>query len=431
MRALSSPAARALRLTLTPVALTLCSAAPGIAQLPSTDALALGRGGEAALTPEAGLSGSPAALAGAQGWAGTILPFEARLGLGPITGRDLARTGDDALSAPLREGWLQRVERTGSQTGGLHTSITALALRRGNLSLQLSTVGTASMVLAPGAVELLLFGNAGRTGDPADLKLAGSVMEGALVSTAGIGWGVHLRPELSVGLRGHLSIGHAALVGRDGGTLLDEDAGVAVRFPTLSGVEAGRAGFGVGLDAGVRWVTVRSATEITLYNAASTFEWSLDALEWRPGETLIRGNGVESDFDPRPGSTAPLLLRAQLGDMVPAARLEIEHIHQLSPNWSLRGTFREVLGEGLDLGRASLRAVGGEWSGGRSEPGSSAPAPFTFATHLGSTEGRLQMGIGGRVGLGGWLISAGWTGMRAKEVNSSLYAFSFSYSGGT
>src|SRR5690606_11518690 len=87
------------------------------------------------------------------------------------------------VSAEVREGWLQRIAAAGGEEGAAGVDATLFAIQEGRFGLHLSTGGHIDANLAPGAAELVLFGNAGRTGKAADLSLSGSSMD-AVVATA-------------------------------------------------------------------------------------------------------------------------------------------------------------------------------------------------------------------------------------------------------
>lgn len=391
-------------------------AAPTTAQLPPADAWAIGAGGDLGIA-QVGVPSNPAALADASGWAGTLLPLHLGLGLGPITGRDLATAGDGSVSRARREEWLARVGE-GGQQGRLDGVITPVAVRRGPVALQITTSVVGSTRLPPDAVELLLFGNAGRTGEAADLRLDGSALDGAAFSTASLAWGVSVTPRLALGVRGHATVGHGVLVTRDGGSVLDgESAGGDLRLPTLSSVGAA-PGWGLGIDVGIRWRGARSVTGVALHNAASTFRWANSDLRFRPGQTLLEGNGVDTDFESRPATAGPAALRALVGRSAPAARLEVEHVREVGSAVRLRVAARERLERGVAPGRPDVALVGVERDG---------IGPVDIAAHAGTSGGALRVGGGIRTRGRTWSLGGAWLLERGGSRDGSTYGLSLSW----
>ena len=64
--------------------------------------------------------------------------------------------------------------------------MTEIALTFWNVGLQLSTLVAADVRLPPSVIEAVLFGNAGRTGEPADVSLADVWVEGYAATSAGL-----------------------------------------------------------------------------------------------------------------------------------------------------------------------------------------------------------------------------------------------------
>jgi hypothetical protein len=401
------------------IALLFALAPPVSAQLPPADAFAIGAGGDVGAA-EVGMPSNPAALAGARGWAGALLPLHLALGLGPITGRDLAGAGDGSVSRRTRERWLARVGAEG-QRGRIEGAVTPVALRRGTVALQVTSSLVGRTRLPRDAVELLLFGNAGLGGSAADLRLDGSALDGALFTTASLAWGTALTPQLSLGVRGHATIGHGVLVTRDDGSVLDGgSAGGALRLPTLSSVGTA-PGWGFGLDVGVGWKGGRSTTGVALVNAASTFRWAASELRFREGETLLEGEGVETDFEARPAEDAPPALRALLGRLTPATRIEAEHIREVGAGARVRFAVRERLERGVSPGRPDVILVGVERDG---------VGPLDLAAHAGSSDGAFRLGAGLRAGIGAWSLGGAWILERGGPRDGSTYALSLSWRAG-
>jgi hypothetical protein len=383
-------------------------AAPGSAQVAGGDAFSLAAGGDlAAPTAEsvAGSPSNPAGLARGEGWAFSLSPVRLDLSLGPVTGRDIARAGDGVLSRERRESWLRRVG-DGPQRGGIDASVGPVSLRRGQVALDIATSFVGRSILPSDAVELLLFGNAGRDGDAGDFRLGGSALDGAVWTRVGLAFGARpdeaAQPGLAIGVRVHATVGHAALVTRDAGSVIEgDDATAAMLLPSISTAGGETApGFGVGFDVGVTWRGAGGVTGVSLHDAVNSFTWSDSALRYRAGETLIEGEGVETDFEARPVSEAPASLRALARRLRPARRIEIEYVRRASEALVMRLTVRERLETGLAPGRPNARLIGVEWDAGRR---------LDLAAHGGVVERRARLGAGARVGFGRWTLSAAWS----------------------
>lgn len=402
----------------------------GLAVTPSSvhgqiaDAFAAAAGGDlphsAPGASTTGFPSNPAGLTGEDGWAFLITPARVGLSLGPITGRDIARAGGGILSRATRETWLARVG-AGDQLGAVDAGVGPIAIRRGAMAFHVSTTVVGRVRLPADAVELLLFGNAGREGVPGDFRLTDSALDGAVFSTAGLAWGVRPAPddvpELTVGGRLHATLGHGLVVTRDAGSVIDGGrANADLRLPTISS-GGGRAipGFGLGLDLGLRWGRGSGTTGVALINAVRTFEWSDSALRYRAGEMLLEGAGVETDFSPRPLSAAPPSLRALARRVRPARRLELEHVRVVRDGLAVRVTLRETLERGVAPGPPDARLIGVEW----------APTPrFDAAGHVGTADGRTRLGAGLRGGFGGWSLAFAWLIERAGERDGSSISIS-------
>ena len=72
----------------------------------------------------------------------------------------------------VRDEWLAQVLEAGGQTGSVSAGGTPIALTIGPVGIQVSSRASAEVAdLSTDAAELLLYGNAGRTGEPRDFDL--------------------------------------------------------------------------------------------------------------------------------------------------------------------------------------------------------------------------------------------------------------------
>ena len=246
------------------------------AQLASASAAELGFGSPVANARGiTAIATNPAALAHRPGFSLSLGPVSAESGLDPITLADLADYSGEVVPASVRNSWLDLIAAEGGQAGRVDLGVTALAMTLGDFGFQFSVLGSADLLLNADGAELLLFGNAGRTGQPRDFELGGSRIDGFLVSTAAVGWGFRATPRLSLGVTGKFHTGHGFIVARDGGSTVSSDpVEVSLRFPTLATLEDSDGvdgGNGFGLDVGARYVHGWWTFGATVRNLVNTF----------------------------------------------------------------------------------------------------------------------------------------------------------------
>lgn len=375
-------------------------------------------GGVAAATARGfdALGANPAGLAmsGTGRYSLALLPVVGRAGLAPVSLGDLADWDGDRVPAAVKEAWLQRVEAAGAEDGGAALGAAPFSLQVGRVAFQASTVAGGEVHLNPDAVELLLFGNAGRTGQTRDFELRGSSLQGWVVSTAGIAYAVPLkageRTELAVGAVATVSVGHEVVVGRDVGSSIEEvPVEAELQFPVLVGdTDAHRLnrGSGVGLDLGVAWRRDRLQLGTVLHNAFNTFAWDLERLEYRPGHALFEGGDTDSDFEPRPAAEAPAALREAVDDLGFAPVLALGAGYRLRPDLVTSADLRLRLGDGMDLHPRLETALGVE---------ARAARWLALRAHAGPVTGGFRIGGGASVMFGSFAFG-GAVGTRLGEA---------------
>src|SRR6476619_7212278 len=152
------------------IAATLIGGATAGAQLPSASPASLGMGdsytalargfGAVAWNPaNLGLPGNPR-------FSLALLGLRGSSDLGPISTSDVARYQGVALPDDVRDAWMRRIEDQGGEQGQLGGGVTYVGASLGRFAFQLSSAVTCDANLAPDAMELILYGNAGRTGTP-------------------------------------------------------------------------------------------------------------------------------------------------------------------------------------------------------------------------------------------------------------------------
>ncbi len=419
------------------LAAALLLAQPSAAQLPGSGAAVLGtadtwtalaRGFTAVGLNPAGLG-----MPDNPGFSLALPALRASQTLDPITLADLAQFDGGLIPASVKEDWLLLIEAAGGERGGGRVEATPLALNAGRLGLQLSTVGGVRSALNDDAAELLLFGNAGRTGSARDFDLGGSSVEGFAVTTLGVSVGLPLPmrsregqpPSLALGATLKYSLGNALVLGQDAGSsLLGDPIKVDVTFPVLhSDPDQGplSQGSGVGLDLGAAWASGPWSAGAVVRNLFHTFEWKLESMLYRPGEAFFDEDDSDSDFEERPGEQAPAALRDRLADLTFKPEIVLGGAYQAGPALTFTAEAGHRLGEGLDTGPTTHLGVGVEYRPVRFLPLWGGAAAISDGYQLGAGLGLLL----GPVHLS---LAASLQGGDAGE--GALGAFSLSFGGG-
>ena len=344
-------------------------ASDAIAQVPSASAPALGLGdnytalarGYAAVAWNPALLGLPdnprTSLA--------LLPVRAIAGLDPVTLGDISDYGGEFLPTVVREAWLKRIEREGSEQGTGGGDVTWLAAQAGRFALQIGTSFRAVGNLTPGGAELLLFGNYGRAGAPRALELRESYVSAFAVSTAALSYGKSVAPDMTVGATLKFAVGHLLAHGEDRGTTFTAEPEANVNFPVVGSQSDGfdsDGGFGIGLDLGYALVRGAWTFGATLHNAFNTFAWNRDDLIIRAGLGTFDTDALQSDFEEQEFAGAP----AHLRDFVEEARfapvLAVGLARIINERLTVTGDFRQRLrATSIELSPATHLGVGAEY----------------------------------------------------------------------
>ncbi len=398
------------------------------AQLPQASATALGMGENVTASARgfAAVANNPAGLgmSDSPGFSLAIPSVSVQLGLGPVTLADLAQWQGEMLQPSTKDAWLQGILDAGGQGGTVGVGATPLALSIGPVGFQLSGIATGVMSLAPDAAELLLYGNAGRTGSPADLDFSGSTLDGFALTTAAFSLGLPVSERLSVGVTGKYVVGNGLIIGRDVGSFtVAAPLAVSTDFPILAtntdDVKFNN-GTGVGMDVGAIWRGPAITVGATIQNVFNTFQFTLDHFTYIPGQALFNGTIRESDFDKQPPGNAPALLQNAAADLklkpVLAAGAEI----QASSLLKVEGDVRKRVGGGLDVGPAFQMGVGAELR---------ALSFLPLRAHVGVVSGGVQVGGGASLILGPVNLS-GAVALRTSDIqNATLGIVTLSFGG--
>lgn len=296
----------------------LALAAPASAQLPSASARALGLADNytAVARGYAAVSWNPAGLAmrDTPGWSVALLPVRGVGGLDPVTTSDLAEWDGEVVPDEVRRGWLEEIRAEGSQRGHGGGDLTLVAFNVGRFGAQVGTVARGTMSISPDAAELLLFGNAGRTGEPGEFSGSGSSLDVLAATTAAVGYGHPFRlgagpdSRAAIGVTVKFTLGHYVLHGEDNGSRLSDDPLEGrLDFPIVhtDSASEGENGTGVGLDLGFAWTSGALTVGASVQNVFNSFGWDESELSWRPGQAFFDTDSTSSDFDAQPVETAP------------------------------------------------------------------------------------------------------------------------------
>ncbi len=347
-------------------------AAPASAQLANASATTLGLSGNATATARglAALSVNPAGLGmPGSGFTLAIVPLQLRSGLDPVTLKDLNDVAGVRVSAATREEWLDRIADAGSESGAIGVDVSGLGLSVGRFGIQLSTVVAADMNLAPDVTELMLFGNAGRTGRAVDITLTGSDVTAFAVSTVGASVGFPIARDdgaMAVGATVKYSVGHGIVVGRvTSGSVRADPLVVSLDFPVVMNAEKGgiNNGSGIGLDVGFQMKSGAFGLGAAVINAVNSFKWDEEKLVYRPGTARFDVNGSTDDFEERPLATAPAALVTPVADMKFDPTLSVGASYDVSEAFTLSADVRNRFGDGMALAPKMHAGVGAEFRG--------------------------------------------------------------------
>jgi hypothetical protein len=412
------------------------SSSPLTAQLPAGTAAALGTGNNYS-TLARGVSAmgvNPAGLGmpDSPEFSLALLPVSARQALDPVGFSDLSDFGGELIGDRTKEDWLRRISDAGGETGGFGADITGLAFTAGPVGVQLSTLVRGQATLNEAGAELLLYGNAGRTGEAKDFDLQGSSFHTLAVSTIGLSFGLPVSVEgiegatatLAVGGTLKYSMGHLLAFAEDAGSQVRSDPlSVSVNFPMIvpdsadSGVNHGT---GVGLDLGANWRRGPLALAFVVQNLFHSFEWVLDDMSFIPGTVFWDADADgESDFDHRPVAEAPAALREGAEELKFKPRISLGVAYDADEDLTLTGEVQKRLGDGIEVAPDLHIGIGME----------TRALPF-LPLRLGAAKVTDGFQIGGGFTLGLGPVHLSFAGAVQKgDIDGSLGSFSLSFGG--
>lgn len=357
------------------VALAFTGASAAGAQLPSASPAALGmadnytamaRGfGAVAWNPaNLGLPHNPRVSL-------TLLGVRGAGDLGPITTSDVAQYQGIRLPDAVRDTWMQRVDASGGENGQMGGGVTYFGMSVGHLAVQLSSAATMDANLPPGAMELALYGNAGRTGSATDIRLDGAHLTGALTTTAAIAWAHPIDlglARLSFGATAKYIMGNALVHGEDRGSLLSTSSSrIDLRFPVIlsdtgNSSRVGNHGKGFGLDVGGAWDSGPLTASLAIQNIVNSFRWDASSFFYKPIQAYYGADtSYSSGKTALPLDSAPADVRdwlnAQRFKPILSAGVAFRATHRLT----LAADVRREMGEGLRVGDRTHAGVGAEF----------------------------------------------------------------------
>jgi hypothetical protein len=355
----------------------LATAAPAAGQLGSASAASLGMG--EVRTPIArgfdAVASNPAGLAmpGSGGFTLALLPAVGGQGASPVTLRDVQRFEGRLVDDATKRLWSDRVRAAGAEHVDAGGDVTWLAMSVGRIGVQLSTSAHAVGSLTPDAVQALLFGNAGDTGDAGRYVLSGSEFTGMVTHTAAASYaqpftfarGGHSPMHLALGATVKYVRGLALAHGREtGGVLGDAPLELSVQFPVVSSTVDGAFddnGHGIGLDLGAAWQSGRWRAGLAVQNVVSTFAWDASKFTYRKGTARFTSASSSSDFDERPLDQAPSEIASVLDRATFDPTIALGLAVQLPGNLLLGVDVRDRFGDAIDFTPKMVAGAGAEW----------------------------------------------------------------------
>ncbi len=308
-------------------------------------------------------------MPGNPGFSISIAALTGSSGLDPISLSDFAPYSGKVLPNAQREQWLQTVTTAGGETGRFSGGLTGLALSAGPIALQVSTSVTGSSTMDADGFQAIMFGNAGRTGQPQTLNLQGSNLNVSGFTTAALSYGLSLGDAKSgnhfaLGATAKYIVGNFMLKAQDQGSTATTDA-LTVNFPTIYSRpdSALNVGAGAGLDLGMAWSQDKLSFGATVQNVFNTFAWDATKLRAKQGAALFTNGSNTSNFDDVAYTSMPAALRAQVtaDKFKPVVGAGIAYSGL--PAMTVSVDARQQLGDGISFGPKSVLAGGVEFRG--------------------------------------------------------------------
>ena len=267
--------------------------------------------------------------------------MRASAAIGPVTVGDVKPFEGKLVPERTKENWLERVLEADGQRSAAAIDVTGIALTFWNVGLQLSTLVAADVRLPPSVVEAVLFGNAGRTGEPADVSLADVWVEGYAATTVGFSLALPI-PVLDESL-GQVAAGSPSSTPRPRGgggsqrrfAVGADAAGRPRQFPDHTRVtddldiaDYVNGGSGIGLDLGLMLSLDRLFVGAAVHNLFNTFAWDESLLTYRRVTAAFKDGSFDFDH----GTQAYAAAREEAQELIaeltfkPALRLGVAYL---------------------------------------------------------------------------------------------------------
>jgi hypothetical protein len=307
-------------------------------------------------------------MPGNPGFSLSIGAFDGSAGIKPLDYTSLSKYFGKTVPLDVREQWLLDVEKEGAERGDVFGGVTGIGLSLGPLAIQVSSKAVSTLDIAPGAMEALLFGNAGRDSTFHELPLNGSRIRASGFTTAaasyGMPFGLVPLPNFSLGVTAKIIRGQGVMVARDAGSSIDSLPDWV--FPAVITTDEARhnltgAGSGFGLDVGGAWTVPGFRFGVSVQNVMNTFRWDTTKMELQEATGYLNYFGDSTERKKYAYDQAPADLREEVAAMrfkpVLAAGLTFDWI----PTMTISADIRQQVAGGIETGPESLIAAGVEW----------------------------------------------------------------------
>ena len=310
------------------------------------------------------------------GFSITVIPIGFTAGIGPIGPSDFADYDGRFIPETVRSDWLQRIRDEGGEKGTIGADVTYLAFNVGQFAFSASSSAHGRVNMAPDVAEILFFGNAGLTGQPADLSLEGSNLDVAGTTTFAGSFAIPLSLTLgplpdqhfAIGATIKYTIGNFLVLGQESRSTLSSDPlAVDLRFPTVhtpdpeSTGDVFDNGSGFGLDIGAAWQGGIFSAGVSVKNVIHTFEWDLDKLRFSAGTALWDADTTYTDFVEGDIGDAPAELIDRIETLFAFSPvLAAGASARVMPTLEVAGEVRHALDDNLDVGTQTHVGVGAE-----------------------------------------------------------------------
>ncbi len=292
-------------------------------------------------------------------------------GTGPITLQDLNDYSGLVVPQTVRESWLQKVTDNGGQNLSGEFDFTPIALSFGSFAFSTTTSIRANGDLPPAVAELLLFGNAGRTGVAQNYTLSDLALDGNATTSFALAYGRRMPivpiGTLALGVTGKYMIGHGMASMRDNGsTITSNPIRIDIDAPMVvtDTAEYMNNGSGFGFDVGATWQLGNLTTSAVVHDIVSTFAWKTDNLYYLPVQATFDQDSSSSSSEILPLSSASPALQQELRARI--KNTEVNPTLALGVAWTgfkrvtLAADLRQRFGDGVELGPQTQIGLGAE-----------------------------------------------------------------------